>query len=101
MRRRNSTTKGTSFSETTISRIWQKAVYISGFGTNEIRRDYCGAKMRRGDYGKTTSHGWELDHIKPVSKGGGDEDSNLQALQWENNRHKGDDYPNWNCLIKY
>ena len=43
---------------------------------------------------------WEIDHIKPVSKGGGDELSNLQALQWQNNRKKGDDYPASNyCII--
>jgi hypothetical protein len=25
--------------------------------------------------------------------------NNLQPLQWENNRHKGDNYPNWSCKI--
>ncbi len=38
-------------------------------------------------------NGWEIDHIKPVAKGGGDELSNLQPLQWQNNRKKGDDFP--------
>ena len=41
----------------------------------------------------------EIDHIKPVSQDGGDELSNLQPLQWENNRHKGDDWPDWSCLV--
>lgn len=66
---------------------------------NEIRRDRCGARMRRSDYGKTTKLGWEIDHNKPVSAGGSDADYNLQPMQWQNNRHKGDNYPNWRCLI--
>ena len=40
--------------------------------------------------------GWEIDHIKPVSKGGTDNLSNLQPLYWENNRSKGDKL-DWKC----
>jgi 5-methylcytosine-specific restriction endonuclease McrA len=57
----------------------------------------CGNVMKSSDYGNTNSqYGWEVDHIKPVAKGGTDDLSNLQPLQWDNNRKKGDTYP-WNC----
>jgi 5-methylcytosine-specific restriction endonuclease McrA len=57
--------------------------------------------MQRADYGNINSqYGWEIDHIVPVAKGGSDELYNLQPLQWQNNRHKGDDHPQWSCAIK-
>jgi len=49
------------------------------------------------DHGNTEAkYGWEIDHIKPLAMGGLDNIDNLQPLQWENNRKKGDTYP-WNC----
>lgn len=65
-----------------------------------FRSDVCRAFLQRSKYGKTEEWGWEIDHVKPVSAGGTDDLSNLQPLQWENNRHKGDNYPRWECKVK-
>lgn len=97
---RSRTTKsdGGSFSDATIEAVWQKGTPEPQYSS--FRKDKCGASMQRSKYGKTEQYGWEIDHIKPISEDGSDDLSNLQPLQWENNRHKGDDYPNWSCLVK-
>jgi hypothetical protein len=96
-RQPNTTTSGGEFDEGTIEEVWVKAKPEAFF--TSYRRDRCGASIRKDDYGKTTENGWEIDHIKPVSKGGTDDLENLQPLHWENNRQKGDDYPDWKCKI--
>ena len=96
-RQPNTTTSGGEFDEGTIEEVWAKAKSEPFF--TSYRRDRCEASIRKDDYGKTTEKGWEIDHIKPVSKGGTDDLENLQPLHWENNRQKGDDYPDWKCKI--
>lgn len=89
---------GSTFDEDTIEAVWKKGeieLNYSGF-----RKDKCGASMQSVKYGKTESFGWEIDHIKPVALGGADDISNLQPLQWENNRHKGDGFPSWSCKVR-
>jgi hypothetical protein len=99
-RRRGSSTNGGSFSDVTIQAVWEKGKIVSGYNSNLWRKDACNAWMKRDEYGNTSSsYGWEIDHIKPAAQNGSDSLYNLQPLQWENNRHKSDNYPHWTCII--
>lgn len=93
---------GTTFSPDVVQKVWEKAQIIDGADPDKMRRDPCGAIIHRDHFGQTSeslSFGWEIDHIKPLAKGGDDDFLNLQPLQWENNRHKGNAHPSWMCTV--
>ena len=80
-----------------ITTVWRKGREIPKFDKDVWRWDKCGKVMKYSEHGNTNSeNGWEIDHINPKSNRGNDSLENLQPLQWENNRDKGDSL-NWNC----
>lgn len=101
-RQPNRTLQNEKFEMRTILPVWNKATIVPGHNQNVFRKDRCGAWIRFVDYGNAGSiYGWEIDHEKPVAKGGTDDLNNLQPLHWRNNRGKGDNWPNWTCSYSH
>ena len=88
--------------EETKLTVWAKGRIVPDkdgkhWNPEEWRYDICGKPIKYSKHGDTNSDvGWEIDHKKPTAKGGPNTFANLQTLQWENNRLKGDNYP-WSC----
>lgn len=95
MERKPSTTRhGEPFPRAIVEAVWAMAKPVVHYD-DEVRRDAYGKLMARSEYGQESYFGWEIDHVRPVSLGGVDDLDNLQPLHWENNRAKGDDWPQW------
>ena len=82
-----------------IQKVWEKAAITDGKNPDLLRKDYAGAWIKRDDYNKLSTYGWQIDHILPLSQGGTDDIDNLVPLHWRNNKSKGDDYPRWHTEV--
>lgn len=88
---RKRTTYGSSKAK---QNVWNKAKPIKGKNPKVYRQDPYGNTMCYNSYGQYTPMGWQLDHIKPQSKGGSNDIRNLQALTSKMNNKKS------NSLVK-
>lgn len=75
---------------TTIGKVWDKGAPIRGKDPELYRRDAAGNEIYKPSYGKQGPKSWEVDHVIPVAKGGSHDLRNLQPLQTQANREKGD-----------
>ena len=88
------------FSDQMVNQVWAKGMPVPGIDSNIWRKDFAGAWINRTCYGRTDNkYGWEIDHLLPEAKGGTDDLTNLNPLQWENNRAKGDNYPEFQTSV--
>jgi hypothetical protein len=78
-------TINTQYDEWTLMRIWFSAREAPGTNGVDARIDCFGNLMRWSQYGETTEHGWEVDHVIPKSHGGSGDISNLRPLHWKAN----------------
>ncbi len=78
-----------AYDEETIKKVWERGGVMPGYDPEVWRKDDCGAWMGRRFYGnKESQYGWEVIPVKPPSKGGGDDVSNLRPVQWENSESR-------------
>ncbi len=92
-RRRGTAGEGRRFDREVVRKVWDKGKRIPGKNPNLHRQDAAGNPIYKPAYGKDSGMGWQIDHKKPVDKGGTDNPRNLQPLQTDENREKGDRYP--------
>ena len=92
-----------AFSNEIIEAVWKKGRKIDGKDPDVYRLDAAGAIIKKDNRRVNTQFGWEIDHIFPKAKlkeAGIPEDKwddlvNLRPFQADNNRKKGDDYPDY------
>ncbi len=72
-----------------VKTVWNGAPTVRGKDPELYRRDPYGKVVYWHSHGKSTTMGWQVDHIKPASKGGSDHPRNLQVMQSSKNMSLG------------
>lgn len=80
------------YSKEKLDKIFYKGKPIKGKNPETHRSDIYGNIMFKNSYGKNSSMAWDVDHSKPVSKGGTNHLNNLQPLNPTANKKKSNKY---------
>ncbi len=76
-----------------VDKVWDKGKPIRGKDPDKYRRDAYGNEIYKPSFGKEGEKSWQIDHKRPIDKGGSNNLRNLQPLQTETNKEKGNKYP--------
>ena len=79
---------------TNATKAWARA-----HGDASKAEDVCGATISKDRYRQFDhKEGWDVDHIIPLGRSGGNQSTNLRPMQRQNNIAKGNALdPNWIC----
>ncbi len=78
-----------NYDKETLDKIFRKGSEIKGKNPDLYRKDVNGNVMYRHSYGKYSTMGWNVDHIKAKANGGSDSMRNLQPMNSRANSSKG------------
>ena len=76
-------------SQTNINKLWEKCPEVRGKDSDLYRKGANGDVIYKNSYGKNSQMGFQVDHIKPKSRGGSDCIVNLQLVNSHYNMSKG------------
>lgn len=94
--------------EKTRQEIFDKCRKVPGLSEDVWRMDAADAIIKRTSYGCDDElYGWEIDHVVPrsllethkVPEDLIDDEQNLRAINWNNNRSKSDSYPSYKIVV--
>jgi|GEM_PF-335636 len=69
-------------------KVWNQEI-----GDKEYSYDFTGRKMKRDDYLVQNQVGWVVSYMRPLSKGGKNDDGNVILVHHRTDEDKGDQYP--------
>lgn len=77
--------------------IGAKDLWNERYGDKDRITDYSGRVIVKSAHpDKNSMYAWNIDHIRPSSKGGSNMKCNLEICHILTNEEKGDSFPAWN-----
>lgn len=68
---------------------WSEEVRVETFCKRDGLCHLCAGEILYEDYGRYNETGWQIDHVVPKARGGGDHPDNLEPAHSVCNNYKG------------